>query len=328
MTRPVYRLTPQDEKVLSIAQRDFRLSIAEVAKRAGVHTHVAVHSLKKLKEREVLRPYLLTNPHVVGLTDYCIFFNYVGEEKKARQKIINFCLASPKISYFAELTGPYQYSISLFCRNVFEVTDFFEKMRKLLPRSSFETSFALRLEFTQFLGKFFGHGSRRSMLSRTKAEEEFEIDGIDRKILGYYSQHVDAPLRKIAAKVGISESGVRYRLKALEEKGIIMAFPYLIDASKIGMTSFRILISGKGLIDSFQKRIFQFAQSHPSCVIFVRCAGSWDFELNFDVASSSEIGGIVEEVNDSFAEHIRHMHTLLEIAVLRGHHFPLEAGID
>lgn len=326
-TKAHFRLTENDCKVLIAAQPDFRMSVNEIAKKARLRDYTVSHSLKRLRENKIISPYLLTNLHAIGLTDYCVFFNCIGEEKKSRQKIIDHCQRSSRVAYFAELTGTFQFSLSLFCRTVFEVMDFFEELNRLLPRSSFDKNFAIRLNFTQFLGKLFAENISPVSLTRTKVSIEYELDEIDREILAYYSQNAQLPLREIAKKIGISESAVRYRLRDLEEKKVILAFPYLFDAAKVGITSFRILIAAKAMTPSFERTLFNYAKAHPNCVIFVKCMGTWDFELNFDVLNTSLIGAIVEDFYDQFSEHIRHYHTLNELTVFRGHHFPNETGL-
>src|SRR5690606_29839677 len=154
-----------------------------------------------------------------------------------RAKIINYCQSSPQVAYFAELTGIYQYSVSLFCRTVFEVQSFFQKLGKMLPGSAFETSFALRLEFTQFTGRTHEKPDNPVVLSRKKVKSESSIDNLDRKILDFYSRNADRPLRDVARHAGCSESTVRNRLAALEKAEIIHSYPYLVDNTKIGITT-------------------------------------------------------------------------------------------
>ncbi len=284
--------------------------------------------LRDLLDRGIIRPYLLTNPHAVGLTDYCVFFNYVGEKKRARQKIISFCSESQQVAYFAELSGPYQFSVSLFCRAIFEVTEFFAALSELLPDSSFETSFALRLEFTQIIGKWADPAATPKVLSRTRTKREVELDEVDRKIVAHYSQNADLPLNRIAKISGVSESTVRNRIATLEKNGVIHAFAYFVNVQKVGVTTFRVILSAKGLEQSFRAKLQQFMLSHPRSSGFVHCAGAWDFELNFDVEDQTEMGQIVEEISDNFGSNIRKMHTISELATHRAHHFPLHAGLS
>lgn len=288
--------------------------------------HSVAYILHDLRERGVIRPYLLTNPHAVGLTDYCIFFNYVGEGKRARGKIVDYCLTSQQVAYFAELSGPYQYSVSLFCHSIFEVTAFFSRLATILPRSSFESSFALRLEFTQFLGKWADPKATPKVLQRTKVDLEHALDLTDQKIIAFYSQNAALPLKDIAAFAGVSESTVRNRLLSLENKKAIHSFPYFVDVNKVGITTHRVILAAKGLEQSFALKLYKYMLKHPAASAFVHCAGAWDFELNFDLEESSAMGEIIEDITDHFGSHIRKLHTITELATHRAHHFPLRAG--
>ena len=226
-------LSPKERRVLSAVQHDSRQTVTEVASKVRMRHHSVAYILKDLKERRVIRPYLLTNPHALGLTDYCVFFNYLGEGKRARQKIVEYCSKSQQVAYFAELSGPYQFSVSLFCHTIFEVTEFFAALSALLPRSSFETSFALRLEFTQFLGQWGESHAHPRVLERSRVKKEFSFDEIDRRILGYYSQHADLALQKFADFAGVSEATVRNRLLQLEKQKVIHSVPNFVNVNAI-----------------------------------------------------------------------------------------------
>ena len=322
------KLHPNDRRVLAAIQQDSRLPLSKVASLVGIRQHSVRSSLQKLKSRELITPYVLCNPHTLGLTDYCVFFNCLGDERSARKKIIQYCCASQKVAYFAEMTGLYQYSVSLFCKTIFEVTSFFETLNELIPRCSFDLHFAIRLQFTQFIGRRSDQLAKPVLLDRKQPKEEFSIDSTDRLLLAYLSQHADHPLRDAARLIGLAETSIRYRLASLEKKEIILGYPYLVNNNSLGIVSFRILISAMGMTSTLHQKIFDFMRKHPSGSAFVRCAGQWDFELNFEVTDTSAVGPIIGEVTDTFASHIRRIHTVHEIAIHRAHHFPLLAGIQ
>lgn len=310
-------------KVISVIQADSTLSAREIAKKSKMQTHSVIYTLQKLKSRNVIYPYILTNPHAINLTDYCIFFNCFGNEKRTREKVIEHFTHSKKVSYFAELTGLYQFSVSLFCRNVFEVHELFEGLKNKLPKSSFELSFAIRMRFAQILRNYLNPLEVVGVLDRTKVKKILDVDSDSQELLGFCSQNINLSFKEIANKFQISESTVRNKLAKLEASSVILAFPYFIDFSQAGFHSFRVLLKVKGVEGRLHRKLYEFALSHSKASAFVSCMGAWDFELNFMVESASEIGQITSEVNDSFASNIRSMFTLTEVAVHRAHYFPL-----
>ena len=58
----------------------------------------------------------------------------------------------------------------------------------------------------------------------------------DRKILRMIQHDARKPVSEIAEAVGLSSSAAWRRIKAMEDAGIITAYPALIDADKVGLT--------------------------------------------------------------------------------------------
>lgn len=245
-----------EKLVLSAIQHDATKSVRKIASELSMRHHTVSYIIDQLKERSVIRPYVLVNPHAVGLTDYCIFFNYSGKEKGARKKILEHCLTSQKVAYFAELSGPYQYSVSLFCNTIFEVRDFFESLSDKLSDSIFDMSFALRLQFAQFTGRWHSSLVEPQVIDREEVKNIVQIDETDQKILGFCSQNASLPLEKVGEFAGVSEASVRKRLSILEKKEVITAYAYFVDLTKVNMTTFRVIITGGGMKTCFRDELY------------------------------------------------------------------------
>lgn len=58
----------------------------------------------------------------------------------------------------------------------------------------------------------------------------------DRKILRLIQRDARKPVSEIAEAAGLSSSAAWRRIKAMEDAGIITAYPALVDADKVGLT--------------------------------------------------------------------------------------------
>ncbi len=242
------------------------------------------------------------------------------------KKIIAYCNRSSQVAYFAELSGGFQYTVSLFCRTIFEVTAFFTSLGDLLPLASFELSFAIRVQWTQFHGKLFQDDPQPTIVDRGRIPAETTIDELDRKILAAYSKQAASPLSQIATLVGSSESTVRNRLESLEKRRVILSMPYFFDSTKSGLSTFRIIFYAKKFDTALHTKMYQYAINHPRASAFVHCVGSWDFELSFDIEDPVETAEILDNFHDTFGSYIRKTQTITELTVHRAHHFPADAG--
>ena len=80
------------------------------------------------------------------------------------------------------------------------------------------------------------------------------LDERDRVIIEMLTKDARTPFTEIAKVLGISETAVRKRVKALEEAGVIKQYTVVIDPSKLGYN----LVSLTG-VDTLPERIFEVA---------------------------------------------------------------------
>ena len=80
------------------------------------------------------------------------------------------------------------------------------------------------------------------------------LDERDRIIIDMLTKDARTPFTEIAKVLGISETAVRKRVKALEEAGVIKQYTAVVDPSRLGYN----LVSLTG-VDTLPERIFDVA---------------------------------------------------------------------
>ncbi|MFN4896744.1 MAG: Lrp/AsnC family transcriptional regulator [Pseudomonadota bacterium] len=321
-------LTAQEERVLAAAQMDWRQDVPTLARATGLKAHAVTYALKRIDEKRVARPFVMYNIHRVGLTDYCVFFNVQGSSKKIRDTVLRYAIESTQTTYVAELTGKYQYTVSIMAYSIFEVEAFFDGLAKRLDRPSLDLSFGIRAQWSILPVKYLGNlRVKASALTRTDAGERMEVSQEDQRMLARFSRDPKVSVTRLAGQLGVAPTTLRYRIENLERKGVILGYPLAVDGAALGRYPFRVLIVARGIDASFRKALFSFACSHPLCTMFVRCLGAWDFELNYDLENLAQGGEMVQELYDSFANHIQSTTTVTELGVWKFHEWPLRSEI-
>lgn len=324
----VVTLTPHEQKVLSYVQSDWRLDVPEIAQATGLRPHSVTYALKRLRDKKIMRRFVMYNIHALGLTDYCVFFNVQGSGKRIRDSVIAYANESTQTTYVAELSGRYQYSASIMATSIFEVEAFFDGLAKRLEQPSLDLSFGIRAQWSVFPIKYLDPVARKlAPITRTKSTQQSAIDAVDNRLLTELSRNPDISWSKLAGVIGIPYSTIRYRLDSLVKRGVIIGFPHAIDGARIGRHPFRVLIVARGINSSFRKELFAFAASHNMCTMFVRCLGAWDFELNYDLEELSQGGEMVQELYDNFAPYIQATTTVTELRVIKAHDWPSRAEV-
>ncbi|HOI18290.1 MAG TPA: Lrp/AsnC family transcriptional regulator [Candidatus Woesearchaeota archaeon] len=90
-----------------------------------------------------------------------------------------------------------------------------------------------------------------------KANEKWELDELDRKIIRYLLQNAKASFRKISRALRITSVTALNRIKKLEEKGIIIGYSVKLDMEKAGFDVNAIikLRISKGKLFEVEKKI-------------------------------------------------------------------------
>lgn len=320
-------LSTAERKVLSAIQMDWRLDVPEIVRATGLRSHAVTYALKRLREKKIMRPFVMYNIHALGLTDYCVFFNVQGAGKRVRDKVIQYAVESPQTGYVAELSGRYQYTASIMAASIFEVEAFFDGLTKRIERPALDMSFCIRAVWSVLPIKYLDPiGQKLNPMTRTQNGISATTDSIDEKILTLLSRNPSISSAKLAAAVGMPYSTLRYRIDSLVKRGVIVGFPHAIDGARLGRHPFRVLLVARGIDTAFRRELFQFATAHPLCTMFVRCLGAWDFELNYDLEALAQGGEMVQELYDRFGPYIQSTSTVSELAILKAHEWPRRAA--
>lgn len=105
---------------------------------------------------------------------------------------------------------------------------------------------------------------------------KIKLDIIDKKILANIESDARLPITKIAKNARVSRSVAEYRLKQLEEKGIVRGYYPLFDPSKFGLMVWKLWVSLKSVKKDDRKRFFEFIGKNDNVWWYAECTGIYD----------------------------------------------------
>ena len=101
-----------------------------------------------------------------------------------------------------------------------------------------------------------------------------KLDAIDKKILLALDMDARAHESLISKKIKISKQMINYRIKRLEQKGIIKSYYAVIDHTKIGYKLYRIALNIENAKPEKEKEIIQYLKQQASWI--VSTLGNWN----------------------------------------------------
>lgn len=131
-----------------------------------------------------------------------------------------------------------------------------------------------------------------------------ELDLLDRKILLELEINSRQPLTTLAKKLKKDRNVVEYRIKKLQEEGIIKNFVTLLDAGKLGLTVWNVYLEFQNLTPEIEKKIIIYLKKTKNIWWVAQTAGRWNLIYSIFVKSIKEFYETVRNFNENFGDYI------------------------
>jgi DNA-binding Lrp family transcriptional regulator len=294
-------LSSKDLLILSCIQFDAERTIAEIATLTGLRSHSIQYAISQFKQNGIIRWMPFINVHVIGLSYYMILFS-ISKKQKGANSLPQVALQQRTITWFAELSGAYQYGTTILATSPYDATIEFEK---LLYKSNSEIvakSVAIRTSLTDIPRDFL---KSKSKLSRSlnilpvdtfvslSDSEQLALDGLQRPKVNSYRE------AGLLSKLPLST--FESKIKALKEKKVLSKAIYAIDPYLLGLLPFKLVLNTNGHSRKITESIRDYAENCPHAYHFVETFGEWDYEINIEVQNPELVTAIIEDLYFQFS---------------------------
>jgi Lrp/AsnC family leucine-responsive transcriptional regulator len=145
-----YPLDEKDKKILTALYEDGRMMVAKIAKKTGLQRDSIIYRIKKMLDNKVIlyfRPVL--NPPKIGFpTMVSVVIRLENLKPEMEKKFIDFISNHKNISYFARVSGRWDYWITIEARDPGHFDDILKEIRSKFPNNVKEfESFTLIQEY-------------------------------------------------------------------------------------------------------------------------------------------------------------------------------------
>lgn len=130
------------------------------------------------------------------------------------------------------------------------------------------------------------------------------ITAKDRQILFQLSLNGRASLSDIGKKTRLSKEVVHYRMKRMEQEGIIEGYYAVINTYKIGQTFYRVYMKTANMTPEIEKEFIQYLKEHPKVTWIVQVDGDLDFLYVVWGKDISEFEKTYNDINNRFGKYI------------------------
>lgn len=130
-----------------------------------------------------------------------------------------------------------------------------------------------------------------------------KIDLKDRRILYELDYNSRESLTQIGKKVGLKKDIVSYRIKRLQEEGVIKCFYTVIDAYKLGYTFFRYYINFQYVNQNIRNKIIEYFTNYKNISTVGESPGKYDLFVITWVKDVGEFYQFWSKALDKFGDY-------------------------
>ncbi|MBU1321620.1 MAG: Lrp/AsnC family transcriptional regulator, partial [Nanoarchaeota archaeon] len=288
-------------KILNQLDLNCRQSDSGIGKKVRLSKQVVNYRIKRLLNNKIIISFF---PHInvskLGYATHKIYIQLRSVTKDKEKEIWDFLVSQSNILWVISCSGKWDL---IFGTGSNDIEDFDSILTDFMNKFSDNV---LNRQITVFNKATIHH--RKWILNDEKdvswliggKVENNQIDKLDKNILILLNKNARMPVIEIAEKLGESSSRVIYRIKQLQNKGIIGAYRTSINKKKLGINYCKSFIYYQNKTTKKENQLLTYCYQLPCILGVSQSIGAWDLELEFEVKNYDEFHHIMKEMKNKF----------------------------
>lgn len=131
-----------------------------------------------------------------------------------------------------------------------------------------------------------------------------ELDLLDRRIISELDIDSRQPITTLSKKLHRARNVIEYRIKKLQEEGVIKNFVTLVDAGKLGLNVWNIYLEFQDINSAVEEKMVKYLNKNKKVWWVAQTAGKWNFIYSIFITDIKELYEIVNNFNIEFGKYI------------------------
>lgn len=300
------QLDQLDRKILHELDADSRQSYAKIAKKTRSNKDTVKYRIEKLIENEIIEGfYTVIDYTKLGFISFRFYVQISDMPVSKKEELIDYLKNHENIWIFYRITGHYDFSFSIWVRNVWQYQKFWEEFTEKFGVYFLKYHLAVKTEYTEFTRGYLTEKDEHEKIGfKVLHEGETEaLDKLDFKILNMLSRNARTSLVELAAKTKTSVVTAGARLKDLLKKRVIVGFRVMLNYKKLGYDYYKVDLWFSDMKQ--KKEVMNNILAHPNVIYTEKTLVTSDFEFDLEVEDFNNFIEIMDSFEKTFPDQIK-----------------------
>ncbi len=288
-----------DKKILHQLDINSRKSANEISKKVKASKETVNYRIKRLVDRNyIINFYSLINMSLLGYYTYKIYLKLHRTTAKVEKDLAIFLRKQKRCTNLRLVEGPFDLDFVYIAKNPGDLVVFFKKLKTIFSDYIIEKAVHITT-ITYKIHQFGPTEEPRLSFDQYNPKEE-KIDEIDHKILRSISKRSRIKFTRLGTKIGINAKKVAYRVKRLENKGIIVGYTYKPNIGKFNLDSYQFNIALRNL--DYIPSVIRFFEKKGVLRYVSSLLGKYDLSVELHIDGSNELRKIIDDFKENFID--------------------------
>lgn len=310
-------LDKKNKGLLNLLYLNSRQSFVQMGKKLHLSSLSVERRLASLRKEGIVELlHANVNRAKLGFGEYRLFFKFDVMDSRTEAEVLRLFESYPGTGWGVVAEGEYEVLWRIYARDEFEVEKAVFLMMEKFGKKIVEKTVVTTIYDAYFTwDKAFGTERIAAFPKRQHFAEE-AIDTEDMAILSELFSNSRAKIAFIAAKAGLTPDTVGYKMKRLEEKGILTGYTAWFDSRKLGFNYYKILFWFQGSSIEEEQKFVRYCMAKSEVIYLVKIMGGWDMEIDVIVRNNEELHDLTREIKTKFG-HIIGRHAFITVVAER-----------
>jgi len=295
------KINKKDEKILVELIKNSRIPINQLAKKVGISREVANYRINQLVKKRIIKEfYTEINESLLGFERFGCTIQLKGISEKEEKALINQVAKNKHVTYLGPIIGKWNFAFDIIVKsknNLEQVfSEIFSGYKEKIKQSLINS---IPTERGFFPAKIFGSVFE----DKIPKSKKINLVKTDFEILKLLRDNSRIEYKELSKKINLTANAIKYRIKNLEESGIIENYTIALNYSKLGIEYYNLQIKFSN--QDFSK-LKKFLKENKKIKYFYKHIGNpkWDLDIGLLIRNPNELREFLIELKDLFGNYI------------------------
>ncbi len=290
-----------DRKILYELELNARMPVTVIARRVRSSKETVNFRVNRLIGRGYVKSfYTVFNAARIGYYYYQTFMKFTGTTPDVERLIVEFIARDISCANLRMCEGPYDIVFMTMVKGPGGLREFFRRFKNEFGEYMLHQEIHSVVRTHKLNQKFFTAGEVEPVSFSQSDVDDAELDGMDQRIVERLSTNSRAKLTELARAVRADPKVLKYRLRKMENSGLIILYTIAPDFEKLGLERVHITIGIRNL--NSLPTIIEFFRQTNACIWAFELLGRYDINVELAVENDAVLKSIVEMFKARFPD--------------------------